>query len=501
MAVDPLETPASPAHLAWLVSEGRWAYPAWLRYLNDYLTAFLMDPRERFVAIEAPVRHGKSLFCSIHMPAWFVGMFPDRQVLLTTYSDTLSRNFGEQARTIMENYGQDLFGLSVQRDHRAAGDWKIDGHAGGMRSVAKRGTIIGTGGDLLIIDDPLKDVFDALNPREREDLYLWYSGTVRHRLEPGGKVILVMSRWHEDDLTARLVNSLNPEGDKWERIHLPAIAEPAPWEIAEVEAETGQGSFDVEAWRDPIGRSVGEALWPERWPEEKLNRTRIAVGPSIWAAQFQQMPTTPGDEMFPVHKWEPEDEPPRKLDRVRRWDLGGAHGDFTAGALLGRDSHGYTHVLDVRRLRGTDHEKEKFVRSTAEEDAARWGAVHHIIEQEPGSSGVTVAEHYVREVLAGFSAAKRTTSRNKVLNAQGLAAQQQAGNAFIVRAQRPDGTGYMPASWWTMFAEEARDFPRGSHDDMIDAASQAYNDLVERARKRAKSKAAVASSAGRVVRD
>lgn len=438
-----------------------------------------------------------SLFCSVHVPAWFLGMFPDRQVLLATYSRSLSRGFGTQVRDLLEAHGERLFGIKVRSDFRSSEDWKIAEHNGGMRSVARTGTIIGTGAHLLVIDDPFKDIFEALDPKVREHLYEWYTGTIRHRLEPGAKVILVMSRWHEDDLSARLLNDLDPDSDRWERVHLPAIATPPPWEIEAWEAAHGAGSFDETLWRDPLGRQVGEALWPERWPRDKLLRTKASVGPSIWAAQFQQIPTTPGDEMFPVHLWGKVDALPTKIDLVRRWDMGGDTGDWTAGSLVGRDRDGNTYIVDVRRIRGQDSEKEKLVRSTAEEDKERFGAVHIVIEQEPGSSGKTVADGYVREVLAGFDAEAKPTKRNKVLNAQPLAAQQQAGNVYLLREPLPDGTGLGQASWWRMFAEEARDFPRGVNDDMVDTAAQAYNDLVERARGRVKKPAKATSAAKR----
>lgn len=486
-AADVLLSTPSPAHLAWRASHGRWAFPIWLQHMNRVMVDFLLSPASRFLAVEVPVRHGKSLYTSVFTPAWYLGMFPEHQVLLTTYSDSLSRDFGRAARNVMEELGESQFGVTTRTDARASNDWKIRNHRGGMRAVSKGGTITGTGGNLIIIDDPVKDAEEAQSRIERDRLHEWYQRTLRTRLEPGGKIVLVMSRWHEDDLTARLVaGNGTGEGDKWERLHLPALAEPMPEE----------GEVDPETWRDPVGRRIGEALWPERWSRENLLQIKHAVGPFAWASNYQQTPVTPGGETFPRHKWGYVNELPRRCDLVARIDLADSGQDWAAVGLVGRDAQGLTYVVEVRRIRSNAHEVEQFIQQAAEQFVNRYGNVHFVLEQEPGSSGKTVADHYVKDVLAGYSVEAKPTRRNKEMNAQPLSAQLHADNVFLVRQMRPDGITFGAAAWWEPFVEEAREFPRGTNDDQIDVVSQAFNDLVERSRERKKSRATVSRPTG-----
>lgn len=495
-----LLAPASPAHVAYRAHGKRWAYPKWLQYVNKRVTEFLRDPHSRFLAIEAPVRHGKSWYGSQAVPVWFLGMFPDRHVLLASYSDSLARKFGREARDIMAEHGEAMFGpdAAISADARAANFWQIAG-GGSMRSVSLGGTITGTGAHLVILDDLFKEAAEADSQLQRDKVHEWYQRTLRTRLQPGGKVILIMSRWHEDDLTGRLLDlPAHADGDQWERIHLPALAEPAPWELEEA-ARAGT-EIDLDSWRDVIGRSFGEPLWPEMWPRQALEAARHAVGPIGWAANYQQVPVAPGGDTFPRHMWKPVATVGRKgLDVVARIDMAATEktsGDYTAMGLVGRDRKGFTYVLDVRRGRYSSAEAEEFVASTAAEWEEAWGPVHFVIEQEPGSAGKTVAANYIREVLGRYSAEAKPSTKAKYLNAQPLAGQQQAGNVHLLRTTTADGRS-IPGTWWTEFIDEAAIFPKGTHDDQVDVVANAYNDLFERALKRKRQKAGVGSPAAR----
>jgi phage terminase large subunit-like protein len=194
--------PSTPAHLAYAAGNGRWVFPPWLQYLNRYMTGLLLDPGERFLAIEVTVRSGKTQYASKRVPAWYLGMFPDHRVIATTFSQNLSRSIGRENRATVEQLGH-LFGISVSRASAAVDDWGIEGHEGGMISVPRGGQIIGRGGNLVVIDDPFKNAKEAGSVRIREEIWEWYR-MVRTRLEPGGKIIVIMSRWHQDDLIGRL---------------------------------------------------------------------------------------------------------------------------------------------------------------------------------------------------------------------------------------------------------------------------------------------------------
>lgn len=495
-----VNAPSSPAHLAYRVGRGRWAYPTWLQYLNSVLVPFLLSPSEQFLIVEVPVRHGKSAFISSRVPSWYLGMFPDKRVIATSFSDKLVRRFGRANRNLMLEWGPGLFGVSISKGLSSQTDWTLEGHEGGMLAVTRGGQITGEGGDLIIIDDPIKGHREAQSAQLRDDLWDWFQQDLRNRLQPGGKIIIVMSRWHEDDLVARLTTPRADDefGDRYQRVHLPALAEPAPWEL-DGDGRLADGS-DLADWRDVLGRKHGEALWPEWYNKRRLLNLQAGVGPISFAANFQQRPSTMTGSMFPPSDWRYVDEVPKGLLLVRRWDLADndGEGDWAAGALLGMDAEGFTYVIDVRRIRKRARDVERWIRATAEEDAAMFGGrarVHHVIEQEPGSTGKTVAGLYVRKHLAGFSAEAKPSNKNKTLAAEPFAGQVQAGNVYLLRAKRPDGHG--AAAWWADFKEEARQFPRGGHDDMVDAASKAYTDLVIRLELRRKRRSTARSAASR----
>ena len=168
-----VNAPSSPAHLAYRVGRGRWAYPLWLQYLNAIVTPFLLSPHEDFLVIEVPVRHGKSAYVSMRVPAWFLGMFPDKRVIATSYSDKLVRRIGRANRNVFAEWGPGLFGVGVSRGSSSQTDWAVEGHEGGMLAVSRGGQITGEGGDLIVIDDPSKGHREAQSALLREDLWGW----------------------------------------------------------------------------------------------------------------------------------------------------------------------------------------------------------------------------------------------------------------------------------------------------------------------------------------
>jgi len=438
-----------------------------------------------------------SWFISKYLTAWHVGCWPNKNVLLTSYSDTLAKGFSRDARMILEEYGPDLFGVKVRGDSRSVNRWEIADHFGGFKASTLYGSITGVGGDLIVIDDPVKDAKAAHSVNAREALWEWYQETLRGRLEPGGKIIVVMSRWHEDDLVGRLLahSESDPEADQWERIRLPAIAEPGPDEPEfkmpiEVLREVG--------WTDEMGRQAGEALWPERWPVKRLRRIKASVSAVSWESNYQQRPTAREGDVFKTHNWKyvgalPAAVGPKRM--IRRYDLADDGSDYAATSLLGWHE-GRTYIIDVRRTKGGSAHVRRFFRAAAVEDRQKYGrGIEQIIEQEPGSAGKTIADQYVATVFAGFRAKKLTTSGSKELNAEGLAAQQEAGNVYLVGVGTETDGSVRPAHWWDDYKEEARTFPRGANDDMIDTSSQAYNDLAARLTQRVKGRAVTKAGA------
>ena len=400
--------------------------------------------------ISVSVRHGKSEFTSKWFVAHYLATHPDARVILAAHEADFAARWGRAARDILTEHGH-LFGVAVDQASNAANRWDLaKPHGGGMLTVGVGGSPIGRGADLMIVDDPIKSYADAMSPLVRQRVKDWWTGSMVTRIEPGGAVILIMARWHEDDLAGFL---LRKEPGEWTEVRLPAIAD----------------SDD-----DPMGRAVGDALWPERFPIEELERrkasTSLSLGEAVWLAQYQQAPSSPTGGMFPADRWglAPVLNVGWGIDRwVRAWDLAATEGggDYTVGARLGRARDGRVVVADVVRGQWSAHEVRSLIASTADADPPGTTVV---LPQDPGQAGKAQAQQYAA-MLAGHQVVLEPQTGSKVVRATGWAAQQQAGNVIVVDGPHRDA-----------LIAEHQAFDRGTHDDMVDACSSAFNHLVDR---------------------
>ncbi|MPZ99702.1 MAG: phage terminase large subunit [Dehalococcoidia bacterium] len=225
------------------------------------------------LVVTFPPRHGKSTLVSETSPPWLLGRNPDRRVMMTSYTARLARGFGRRARNITQSteYQAIFPGVTVADDSSAADEWNIEGRDGGYLAAGVGGSITGQGADVLLIDDPIRNRRDADSLVYRDAAWDWYSDVASTRLEGLGAVILCNTRWHQDDLAGRL---LEAEPGEWEELRVPAIAEAG----------------------DPLGREVGEALWPARFPLSRLEKIRSS---SVdFDALYQGMPTSRGGATF-----------------------------------------------------------------------------------------------------------------------------------------------------------------------------------------------------------
>jgi predicted phage terminase large subunit-like protein len=400
--------------------------------------------------ISASVRHAKSWTGSRWLPAWYLGTHPDRRVILAGHEADFARKWGREARDILTEHGPTDFGVRVSPKSEAANRWDLDGHEGGMLTVGVGGSPIGRGGDLIVVDDPIKSYADAMSPLKRERVVEWWTGTMASRVEPGGAVILLMARWHEEDLAGWLLAN---QAGEWEELRLPALCD--------------------DPSTDPLGRELGEALWPERWSVDDLHKRRREVtgklGEVVWLAQYQGRPQPPAGGMFPEKNWrfltsaEWEELKPSAV-QCRGWDLAATAdgGDYTAGALVARLDDDRTVIVDMVR----DQWDSADVRARLKEVAAAddWG-VDIELPQDPGQAGKAQAEQLVA-MLSGHNVHAQLQSGSKEVRATGLAAQQQRGNVYLVEGE-----------WNGPFIAECAGFPRGAHDDQVDAAATAFNHL------------------------
>jgi len=402
-----------------------------------------------------PPRHGKSDLCSQYFPAWYLGRHPKHRVILASYEAAFAASWGEKTRDIVSEFGPEVFGMDLIRRKSAMGNWRVrDG--GGMLCTGVSGGFTGRGADLLIIDDPVKNADEALSETFRQRHWDWYASTARTRLEPGGVVMLIMTRWNQDDLAGRVLAraKADPRAEQWDELRLPAIAEP---------------TIEIP---DALGRSTGTALWPWRYDRDALLAIKASTTEHWWNALFQQRPSPPGGTIakgiwFPIVRAIPAGVPVR---RCRFWDCAGTEPkrgedpDWTCGTRVAQIGPLY-YIEDVIRVRLTAGEVDKLIKQTATLDGP---ACLIREEQEPGSAGLAVIEAR-KGGLAGYDYRGVPSHGAKETRWSPMLVQAEVGNIKIVAPAEG-----MP-DWIPMFLAEVNEAPYGAHDDQLDASAGAFN--------------------------
>lgn len=405
----------------------------------------------RLMVFLAP-RHGKSELISRLLPAYFLHRHPDRWVGLSSYADALASTLSRNAR---DNYR--AVGGVLNPSAEAVHHWET-GKGGGMWAAGVGGPILGKGFHLGIIDDPVKNADEARSPTIREKHKDWYRSTFGTREEPNAAIVIVQQRWNEDDLSGWLLAQEQSEDELSERWHI--VSMPAIKGDAERE-------FPTNCTVEPDDRQPGEALFPERYNNDKLARIKRRIGTYYWSALYMQSPTPIEGSMFKRHWFDTVREVPAKAKRVRWWDRAATSndGDYTVGVLMAY-ADGIYYVEDVVRGRWSSRERDKIMRNTAESDAQKYSDVEQWTEQEPGSSGKDAALAFVR-LMDGFGARYRTSTGSKEVRADPFSAQAEAGNVKIKKA-----------TWNPAYLQELAEFPNGTYDDQVDGSSGSYNRLV-----------------------
>lgn len=432
-------TPATLAHRL----NPHWVSSPHLLYISTEVATAIARGNSRLV-ISVPPRHGKSELITKYTTTWVLEHFPKLQVALASYGSELSTDFGRKVRDII-NDNQHLLNVRLRKDSGSAHNWLTD-EGGGMISVGVNGPITGRGANVLLIDDYIKDIKEALSKTVRDSTWEWFQTTAFTRLEPGATVIIIATRWHWDDLIGRILRR-NP-GGKWQEIRLPALAEA----------------------NDPLGRPLGAPLFPERYNIDALEERLEVLGTFFFNALFQQRPENENAKLTNRSWIEAVDilPPIQELEFIRVWDLAATPdgGDYTCGMLQAYHKRTDTIIIcDVLRRQLSPGAVESLVYRTAVDDGEFTPIV---IEQEPGSSGKSLINHYTNNVLTGWtvSAFPVGNEGGKVAKAQPFLGAAEAGRIKILKGH-----------WNAKFMDEFADFPGGDYDDQVDVAAVGYMTL------------------------
>lgn len=407
--------------------------------------------------IEAPPRHGKSELVSRLFSAWLLGRDPDIRIIACSYSSDLAirmnrdvqRNIDAPAYAALfpktKLFGKNVVTMSQGSWLRNSEIFEIVDHRGTYRGAGVGGGITGMGGDCLIIDDPFKDRASANSPTIRQNIWDWYTSTFRTRLEPGGSVVIMHTRWSTDDLVGRLLDQQDrdPDADQWHRLYFPAIAE-------------GQ----LHPW-DP--RSEGEALWDTRYPLPELLKIKASLGTYDWESLYQQRPTPLGGGMIRTDWWRYYSILPPGGRKVWAWDTAfkdKEQNDYSVGILLLESPDGYF-VLDVQRHRVQYPELKRILVSCWQRDPG----VALLIEDK--ASGQSLIQELQRTTTLPIL--PRKADSDKVTRLQSVLPLIESGRVFL-----PEGS-----PWLADFLAECSHFPSGSHDDQIDALVHGLQYLTE----------------------
>lgn len=409
---------------AWLgevTPSWHWDWP-YLAYIREHLDKVTTGECKR-LAIFIPPRHGKSEMVTVRYPVWRLERDPSLRVIIAAYGQLLAEKFSRKARRIAEGRP-----IALAQDRFAVHDWETAA-GGGVRAVGVGSGITGQGGNLIVIDDPVKSRDEAESETYRERCWDWYRDDLYTRLEPHGAIILIQTRWHEDDLAGRILAS--EDAPNWTVITLPALAEEG----------------------DALGRAVGEALCPARYDAEALRRIQQMNARSFYAL-YQQRPQPDQGTIF-QRDWFPRQN---AIDRstarlvVQAWDTAygeGQESDYTVCVTVGVHPNGLF-VLGVWRGR-VDYPN---LLRAMNAQAQMWRPEVVLVEDRgSGQSAVQTLRAQTALPIIGVPAVK-----SKVERAQTVTGLCEAGRVVIP-----------PTEWGDVLLDELLRFPTAKHDDQVDA--------------------------------
>ena len=418
------------------------------RRLAKIFEDVIAGEKKRVIINIAP-RHGKSEFSSYLFPAYFLGKFPEKKIIMGTHTAGLSEDFGRRIRNLIDSDEyRELFPKTlVADDQKAAGKWSTA--AGGQYYAAGvGGALAGRGADLFVIDDPHSEQDVKINSRLAFDTaWNWFQTGPLQRLMPNGAIIVIMTRWSLIDLTGRLIDyqTRNPDADQWEIVELPAILE----------------SEDPET-----GETVEKSLWPEQWPLEQLKAKRANLDPKFWNAQYMQQPTSDAAAIISRKSWRiwPQDDPPRCDYIIQSWDTAfetKTSADYSACTTWGvwyneeENNKAQIILLDAFKARMAFPE----LKQTALKHYKQWQPDAFIVEKK--AAGAPLIQE-LRNMGIPVDETNPSRGNDKVVRLNAVSDLFASGMVWA-----PD------TRWAREVIEEVASFPNGENDDYVDTTSQA----------------------------
>ena len=395
----------------------------------------------RRLIINMPPRHTKSEFASYLLPAWYLGQFPNRKIIQCSNTAELAVGFGRKVRNLVdgETYAKIFPNVALRTDSKAAGRWATNAN-GDYFAIGVGGTVTGKGADLLIIDDPHSEQEAALaasDPSVYDKVHEWFTSGPRQRLQPGGSIVIVMTRWGKRDLTGRVLQSMvERDGDEWEVINLPAIM------------------------------PTGKPLWPEFWSLDELEKLRNELPISKWSAQYQQDPSSEEGALVKREWWQvwESERPPVCEFVIQSWDTAftkNERSDYSACTTWGV-FHKDENPDDVNIIL-LDALKERLefpeLKLRAMEMYKEWEPDAFIVEAKASGAPLIFELRSMGIPVQEFTP---TRGNDKISRVNSVADIFASGKVWAPRKR-----------WAEEVIEEMAAFPNSDHDDLVDSATQA----------------------------
>jgi predicted phage terminase large subunit-like protein len=416
--------------------EGRWILGKHLKYICSKVEDLIYRRiKQNILIISMPPQHGKSQAVTETLPSWYLGKWPHKRVIEVSYGDDLARRFGRRNKQKINDFGKELFNIELAANSRSDTEFEIAEHKGSMISRGIMAGITGQPGDLIIIDDPIKNKQEAESETYRERIWEEFLNSILTRLSADGIIILIMTRWHEDDLAGRILTNMP---DKALEINIPLEAEE----------------------NDILGREVGDPLFPEigkdkQWLEDFKQNYQTQEGTRAWMALMQGRPTAQEGNLIKRSWWKYYEQLPQITYKIISVDATFKNledNDFVVIQAWGKAGPNY-YLVDQVRARMSFTETLKALRAFNSKHKSRIAI--YIEDKANGSAIIDVLSQKISGIIA------YQPKDSKVVRAQSVMPLIEAGNVYLPKY----------AAFTNDFVEECASFPNGANDDQVDGLS------------------------------